>query len=161
MLQAVMERITFKKSTSKFYFIIFALILLVPFITPYMILATASYLVLVAGYSFRRTNSKIHAILMSTAVITDLSLVGILELQRQAVKTAMSFTLTPLQQVHILCSSLAVGLYLPILATGLILLFWPNLRQMFKPYHAKLGTAAFIFRTLGFFLMFSMLGRTH
>lgn len=130
-----------------------------PFVTPYMVIATVSYGLLVMGYSYRKIDSKTHGILMGSGVIGDLGLVLILEFQRHAINTAMSFELNPLQQTHVICSSVAAALYLPLMALGLLMFKRPELRSKLSKSHGKMGQVAFFFRTLGFLLMFSMLGR--
>ena len=93
---------------------------------------------------------------MITAILIDFSLVLVLEFTRGATQTALSLSLTPLQQVHIISSSIATLLYLPILILG-----WKrwNGSSTFlqDQWHLKLGLLAFIFRTIGFILMFTLL----
>lgn len=125
--------------------------------TPYMAFATATYGALVLGYALRKVDFKAHGILMTIGVLGDLSLVLALEVQRHAVNTAMAFTLSPIQQTHVFCSSLATALYVPLLVTGLLLMKNPVARQRFRKTHSRIGSVALVFRTLGFLLMFSML----
>jgi len=125
--------------------------------TVYMAIATLAYSLLVIGLSYRRIDTKIHARLMSAGMFTDLSLVLVLEVLRNAIDTATSFTMTPLQQMHILTSSLAVLFYFPVLLLGVIRL--KSNEKTLKSYvwHKRLGIVAFCFRTLGFIFMFSLL----
>ncbi|MBX7147943.1 hypothetical protein K1X76_02560 [bacterium] len=115
-------------------------------------------MLLVLGLILRK-NRPLHARLMIAAIVSDLITVLILEIQRDAIKTALSFTLSVLQQTHILFSSLATLLYFPALILGLILYFSnkPALIQKWRPIHIKIGYTAFIFRSLGFGMMFTLL----
>ena len=144
-----------------------ALLILNHFITPYMSLAAIAYTLLVAGLIFRK-NRKIHPILMSAGIALDLTIVLTLQLQRDAIQTALKFSLSPLQQLHIGCSSVATALYIPVVVLGVLLLksaqlsskSQPDLkmkRQVWRFWHLRLAVTAFIFRSLGFLLMFSML----
>lgn len=126
------------------------------FATPHMFVATFAYLLMVNGLVHRK-NKKLHVKLMNSAIGLDLALVLLLELSRNAVDTALSFSLSPLQQAHIVASSLATALYIPILILG-----WLRYTEKLKgsasrSWHLRLGVVAFIFRSLGFLFMFSLL----
>lgn len=125
--------------------------------TPYMFAASFAYFCMVAGV-LSRADKKTHSRLMTVAIVTDLAIVLTLETQRQAVKTAIAMTLSPLQQAHIASSFLATALYFPVFYLG-----WRRLKGKGSPllrrWHVGLGVAAFIFRTAGFFLMFTLLSR--
>lgn len=129
------------------------------FATPYMGVATTAFALMVAGYALRR-NPRSHVPLMVSAIGMDLGLVLVLEVQRDAVAKALSFTLGVLPQLHIACSASAAALYFPILALGLIRLKgyggWRTRRA-----HLTLGTIAFALRALGFCFMFSLLLARH
>jgi hypothetical protein len=137
--------------------IILLLSLLATFATPAMLIASLAYFVLVTGFRVRRKNRKLHAILMTSAIAIDLSLVLILQINRDAVGTALSFSLSPLQQLHILASSIATLLYFPMLGLGFYQLKNPSKSPRVKIIHRNLGLATFVARSLGFLLMFSML----
>ena len=94
--------------------------------------------------------------MMSTAIASDLVLVLTLEIQRDAVATAIAHKLSALNQAHIYCSSIATLLYIPLIYFGIKLLKREDVARI-KPIHRKLGYAALTFRTLGYMLMFSML----
>ena len=79
--------------------------------------ATFSFGLLCLGLGRRRWRKQ-HVLLMNLGILFDLALVLILEIQRGAVETAVSFTLTPLQQAHIGASSVATALYIPVLILG-------------------------------------------
>jgi hypothetical protein len=123
--------------------------------TYFMGCATLAYGFMVSGVLFRR-HRRVHSRFMITAIALDLTIVATLEIQRHAVDSALAFSLSPLQQLHIASSSVATVLYFPILFLG-----WRLLRGNFSPtqrkWHIRLGTTAFTFRTLGFLLMFSLL----
>ncbi|OQW50407.1 MAG: hypothetical protein A4S09_01035 [Proteobacteria bacterium SG_bin7] len=122
--------------------------------TPFMAIATLSYSVMVAGY-WQRLNRILHVRLMVSAILIDLILVLILEIQRHAIETAMSMKFGPLQQAHIFSSATATALYFPVLAMGFYL--WNNPSAKIRNWHVRIGKAAFFFRTLGFILMFTLL----
>ncbi len=123
--------------------------------TPYMGLASFNYFLLILGLLALKHKPALHPKFMTTAIALDLALVLILQIQRNAVKTAAGFTLEPLQQLHILFSLLAVILYFPVFFLG-------HKRQQGlasekqKSAHKNLGIITFIARTLGFLLMFTM-----
>jgi hypothetical protein len=136
-----------------------ALAILFQFVTPYMSVAGFAYALMITGVLVRKRHRALHALLMGTAIGLDLMVVLLLEIQRNAVATAASFTLSPLQQAHIAASSIATLLYFPVLTLGLIRLKNPSAAEALRGWHMKLGILAFIFRSLGFLLMFSMLNR--
>ena len=125
--------------------------------TPYMGLATLAFASLTIGLINRRQRVQ-HVFFMNFGIALDLAIVLILELQRNAIATAISFTLSPLQQAHIAASSVATALYIPILILG-----WKRYRGAsglgVRSWHLRLGIVAFVFRALGFILMFALIGR--
>lgn len=125
--------------------------------TIFMAMATVAYGSLILGLLWRR-NRRVHPVAMLFGMVIDLSIVLILEIQRSAIDTALSFKLGPLQQAHIGASSLALLLYFPTIYMGWRL--WngwqtPALRR----WHVRIAVTAFCFRSLGFLLMLSFLGR--
>jgi|GEM_PF-678601 len=131
-----------------------------PWLTLPMKWATWCYFLLCAGIVLRKRSRGAHALLMGSGVAGDLALVLILQFQRNAIQTAMAFTLTPLQQAHIGFSTGATVLYLPLVYLG-----WRQWRGQSggaspgkAQLHRRLGMAAFFLRTAGFILMFSLLG---
>ena len=122
--------------------------------TIYMWIATAAWLCLVAGYLKRKSKST-HVLLMRTAIFTDIALVLYLQVTRGAVQTALSFNLTLLKQLHIGTSTIALLLYFPVLYLGFRLLQGKGTART-RALHIRIAMTAFVFRTLGFFLMFSM-----
>ena len=125
--------------------------------TPHMAFATCSYGLLILGLLLRQ-HPKAHATLMSLGIVGDLGLVLLLEVQRGAINTAVSFTLSPLQQAHIGMSTLATVLYFPTLYLGIQRLRGLGDRTT-RSRHLTFGLLALVFRTLGFIFMFSLLGR--
>lgn len=125
------------------------------YMTSYMLVASIAYLFLASGVYFRKTKN-VHARLMAIGIALDLLIGVILQIQRSAVQTAFSFKLDALQQAHIATSTLAVILYIPIMYLG-----WQRLQGRLGAqagfWHRRLGVAAFLARTAGFILMFSML----
>jgi hypothetical protein len=125
--------------------------------TPYMTVATLAYLCMLAAMLIRG-NRRLHGRLMGIAMLLDVGLVLFLEVTRHATGTAAGGRLSPFQLMHVGTSTLAVLLYGPLLWMGLRALRGrssPSLRSS----HRLLGMGAFLFRTAGFLLMFSMLSR--
>lgn len=125
--------------------------------TPYMAAATVAYGLLSLGLYFRK-DRKIHAALMATAIATDLAVLLVVEWQRGAIKTAASLSLSSLQQAHIAFSTLAVLSYLPVAVLGVSYLLGKSAGRS-RRWHVRLGLLAYVCRTLGFVLMFTMLSR--
>jgi hypothetical protein len=121
--------------------------------TPYMVIAAFNYLLILYGFLHRKSNRQRHVRFVVSGIILDLALVLLLQFQRDAVGTALSFKLSFLNQAHILTSTIATVLYFPMMITGVMLLKKEHLRNV----HRRLGTATILFRTLGFILMYSMI----
>ncbi len=119
--------------------------------------ATAAYLTLLAGYSVRRSARTAHVALSCAAILTDIALVLTLQIQRNAVQTALAFKLSPLQQLHILFSTLALVLYFPTLYLGFRLYLGRAAGARSRLLHVRVATTALVFRSLGFAFMFSLL----
>ena len=119
-----------------------------------MYLATLAWLSLVAGWCLRRKR-RLHIPLVLNGIILDMSLVFYLELTRGAVETAVSFKLGALQQLHVGVSTVALILYFPVLWLGFRVFHNPG-EEGVRKKHRRVAQLALIFRTLGFFLMFSM-----
>lgn len=124
----------------------------------YMAIATLSYGLLLLGLWVRQSSTRWHVWLMSLGISGDLALVLTLEIQRDAINTAISFSLSPLQQAHIAVSSLATALYFPTLFYGIMRLCGDATPKS-RTRHLTFGVLAFLFRTLGFIFMFSLIGR--
>jgi hypothetical protein len=143
------------KKNVKLYFGISVIVLLFTYLvgTVYMTIAAFNYLIILAGFLCRKLNRRIHVTLLSLGILFDLSLVLLLEFQRDAIATAVSLKLSPLNQAHIYFSSLATLLYIPMVITGIMILK----KERCRIWHRRLGYGTIFFRTLGFLLMFSML----
>lgn len=124
--------------------------------TIYMGLATFSFLLLVQGLYWRR-NQDLHVFFMNCGIAIDLALVLVLELQRSAIDTAVTFELNPWQQAHIAFSSLAVVFYFPTIYLGWQRRVRPSVGAKVRYWHIRMGCTAFVLRTIGYFLMFSLL----
>ncbi len=122
--------------------------------TPNMFVASFAWLALLLGFVFRRKR-LLHVVLMHTGILLDIALVVYLQIARNALQTAMSFSLSLLEQLHILFSLAAFSLYFPVLYFG-----WKLFRgdETVRTLHRTLAVLALMCRTLGFVLMFSMLG---
>lgn len=132
------------------------LILLASLTSVYMTWASAAYFAMVIGLVLRKQRQR-HIQLMNLAIVLDLALVLLLEFQRSAIATAADFSLSIAQQAHIGFSSLAVALYIPVLYLGWGLYLGKLSTDRHRRWHKRLGILAFIARTLGFLLMFSLL----
>ncbi len=119
-----------------------------------MWLASVAWILLAIGYC-RRRNKAQHVPLMLTGITLDITLVLYLQFTREAIQTALSFSLTPWQQIHIGFSTAALLLYFPILYLG-FRLQGGNCDVSLRQLHIRLGTLALILRTLGLIFMFSM-----
>ncbi len=135
-------------------------IVLGPVLTPSMVVASMTYFSLCMGLLLRTQSARAHVMLMSAGIAGDLLLVLILQVSRHAVQTALAFTLTPLQQAHVAASTVAVVLYFPVVYFGYGL--WTSkgsnaiaMRRRHRPF----AIMAFLFRSAGFLLMFSMLNK--
>ena len=119
-----------------------------------MWIASGAWFLLILGYLRRRTR-RVHVSLMLAGIITDISLVLFLQFTRDAIQKALGFTLSTVQQLHILSSTIAFLLYFPVLYLGFRMIK-AGVTPAMKQRHIQLGTMALLFRTVGFILMFSM-----
>lgn len=138
---------------------VFSISVLFTQLSGFMLIASFNFFILLVGYLLRRVHKVVHALLMSMGIVSDITIVVILQVQREAIQTVASMTLPFLNLSHVLFSTLATMLYFPILILGILLLICANgkNRLHLRNWHICLGTMALIFRTLGFFLMFSMI----
>jgi len=125
--------------------------------TLYMGAATFAYGLMVCGMYFRKADRLAHRRLMYSAMAIDLSLVILLEAQRSAIGTVIAMDLGFLPFAHVACSTLALLLYGPMILLGRKL--YSDDKPGIRLWHRRLGITVFCFRTLGFLLMFSLLGR--
>ena len=121
--------------------------------TGYMAFAGLTYLILLFGL-INKKNKYWHVRLMSTAIVFDFLLVLLLEVQRHAIETTVANELTNLQRAHIYCSTLAILFYIPVTILGFRL--YKGLSSS-RTWHLRLGGLAFLFRTIGFVMMFSLI----
>ena len=122
--------------------------------------ATCAWALLVIGYLFRK-NTRIHIPLMLTGIGMDFALVLCLQVTRSALETALEFSLSPLQQIHIGFSTLALIFYFPTLFFGYRLIQarknnHHEKKARLRKCHILFAIGALISRTAGFFFMFSM-----
>ena len=108
-------------------------------------------------FAIRLNEKNWHLLFMISAIFIDVSLVLALEIQRGAIETATSLTLSPLQMGHVVASTVATVLYLPTFMLGYIRWKQPKPGTNYVKWHRRFGVAAFLFRTLGFILMFTLL----
>ena len=119
-------------------------------------IATLAWCLLMIGY-YKRRERRFHIPLVLSGIILDYALVLYLQFTRDAIQTAISFKLTLLQQMHIGVSTIAILMYLPIIWFGLKLVNG-TASPMERALHGRLARFALALRTLGFGLMFSMIG---
>ncbi len=116
--------------------------------------AAIAYAFLVAGV-LKRRDRRVHPWLMASGIGIDTALVLVLQVQRNVIQEAMTNTYTGWQSGHILSSTLAFALYFPVV--------WLGLRQWRgrggpsgRLWHIRVAITAFVFRTVGFVLMFTI-----
>jgi len=126
------------------------------FLTVPMGVASFAWLILTGGI-FLDLNRLAHARWMLAGVLLDIALVLVLQFQRGAVQTAVARTLSEVQQLHIVASLGAVLLYLPAIALGRKIFRNSQTPEGKRDLHRNVGRVAYLLRTLGYFLMFSML----
>ena len=154
--EAQMTTLQLKKPVIYLAFLLLTTAAMLIWTTPYMSAAWVAYWFLMYGL-FHRKNRKKHVFWMSTGIFLDLAIVLILEFQRDAIDTAMHFKLNFLQQTHVFASTIATALYIPTAALGALRYRGKLIQPKFRTWHIYLGSIAFIFRTLGLILMFSLL----
>ena len=119
-----------------------------------MYMAAVAWLCLVIGFlNWKRRRT--HLIFVVCGIVIDLGLVLYLQVTRSAIQTALSFSLDPLQQIHIGLSTLALMMYFPTLYFALRRLRGNEASGTFVMYK-RFVIPAFILRCLGFLFMFSM-----
>ncbi len=123
--------------------------------TPYMAVASIAYFFLLSGVLLH-SQRKLHIIFMSSGALIDLLLVGVLEFERSAIAATLGGSLNVFQMGHIITSSCAVALYLPTMFFGLRAISGKSVRDK-RETHIYLGRLAFVLRSIGFLLMFSLL----
>lgn len=133
-------------------------VLMLPRITAPMMVATFAYYLMVVGI-FNRRRRVLHVTLMGSAILLDLGLVLVLEIQRSAINAALNYPYTGWQTAHIVASTLAVLFYLPTIVLGLKRLRNPKITPSVRLWHMRVALTAFSLRTVGFVLMFTMLSR--
>ncbi len=125
------------------------------FTTAYMGCAALAYFLMVWGICARKGQRVLHRRLMFSAMGIDLSLVLLLELQRDAIGTVISLEMNTLPLLHVLFSALAVVCYVPMILMGRKL--WAAENVKLRTWHRRIGWTTFLLRSLGFLLMFSLL----
>lgn len=126
-----------------------------PLMTNFMYVATLAWVLLLGAYVLRQRR-WLHVPLAVAGMLLDVMLVVHLQLTRDAVQKAASLTLGALEQIHIVNSSIALLLYLPVFYLGaLLILGRATVGQ--RAWHLRLAISALIFRTLGFLFMLSFI----
>lgn len=120
-----------------------------------MYIASIAWILLLVGYIKRRQRG-IHVFCMRCGIGMDIALVLFLQVTRNAIQTAVALDSSIYEQIHILCSTLALFLYFPVLYFGWLLL-QGKASALTRIWHIRIGVTALALRTLGFLFMFSML----
>jgi hypothetical protein len=113
-----------------------------------MWIATTAWIALVLGYT-RRKHKRQHIPLMLFGIFLDLALVLYLQWTRSAIQTALEFSLSIFEQMHIAFSTTALVLYFPTVYLGVRLLKGLS-NDKIRKTHRIVASSALIFRTLGF-----------
>jgi hypothetical protein len=92
---------------------------------------------------------------MMVGILMDLALVLYLQVTRDAVQKASSFSMGLFPMIHVGMSLLAVVFFIPTVVIGIQMLKGGDVARL-KPLHMKVAIPALTFRTLGFFFMFSL-----
>lgn len=119
-----------------------------------MYFALLSWAVMAYGYS-RRKDRSVHVPFMILGIVMDTMLVLYLQITRDAIGTALEFSLSLFKQIHILFSASAFFLYIPVVYFGFKLVKGTATPQN-RAMHVKIATTALLLRTLGLLFMFSM-----
>lgn len=118
------------------------------------VVATVAYALLITGLLLRK-NRRVHPWLMLSGIAIDLTLVIVLQIQRNVIQDAITETYNVLQGGHIAVSAIAVVLYIPVLILGARQ--WRGRGgRTGRLWHIRVALTAFTFRSAGFVLMFSM-----
>lgn len=117
-------------------------------------IAAVAWVLLVIGL-VKRDRRTVHVTSMLVAFALDFALVLYLQVTKDAVQRAVGFELSSLGQLHVLTSTVAILLYLPVFWLGCKLMRG-SATPVDRRWHIRLALTAFIFRTLGFTLMFSV-----
>ena len=126
--------------------------------TVYVAIATVAYLLMILGLA-NRTQRLLHQRFMGATMALDVMVVTVLEVNRNAVETVLDGKLKVLQIGHIAASSVAVGLYGVVIALALARRRG-RVGEWARVWHIRVGIAAFAWRSIGFVLMFSVIGLT-
>lgn len=117
------------------------------------IVATIAFALLVAGILNRKHRNR-HVAFMAAGIGLDTALVLVLQIQRNVIQDAMTQTYSFLATAHIATSSIAFALYFPVVFLG-VRQFIGKGSPSGRKWHIRIALTAFIFRALGFGLMFS------
>jgi len=94
---------------------------------------------------------------MQMGATLDYTLLVLIELNKSAIDTILNKSLSLFQSGHIFFSSLTLALYLVVVPLGWKVYFNPTHSKLIH-WHHRLGWLTFFLRSLGFILMFSMMG---
>jgi len=114
--------------------------------------STIALAALVLG-AIRRRHRPAHVACMATAILLDVTLLLVVELNRGAIGTVAAGRLNPWQWVHVAFSTVALILYLPLLFLGIKQVGGDLSR---RTVHMRLGVSALSARFIGYVFMFSM-----
>jgi hypothetical protein len=120
----------------------------------YTALATLAFLLIFTG-SAQYKKRAVHVPLVLAGILVDLTLVLILEFQRDVIGMTISTDWSWMQWTHIGSSILAVLLYLPVTWLGVAILRGKTTRTT-RSNHKRLAIAALVCRTVGFGFMWAV-----
>lgn len=119
----------------------------------YKLIATIAFVLLTAAFAVHRRRRP-HVALALSAIALDLGMVLWLEFERSVIaKASGEVTYDGYEIAHIVSSSIAVLLYLPTLYLGFKLLKGDN---SVRKAHKYVAEAAYLFRAVGFALMWAV-----
>ena len=117
------------------------------------IAASVAFALLVGGVISRKHRNR-HVTFMAAGIGLDTELVLALQIQRNVIQDAMTQSYSLLESAHIATSSTAFALYFPVVFLG-VRQFLGKGSPQGRVWHIRIAVTAFVFRALGFGLMFS------
>ena len=120
----------------------------------YVSLATIAFVLIFVG-SAQYKRRAVHVPLVLAGILLDLTLVLILEFQRDVIGMTISTDWSWMQWTHIGSSTLATLLYFPVTWLGVAILRGKVTRTT-RSNHKRLAIAALVCRTVGFGFMWTV-----
>ncbi len=120
----------------------------------YELIATLAFVLIFVGAGLCRRR-WVHVPLVSLGIVIDLTMVVILEFQRDVIGQVIGETFHWMSLVHIGSSSLAVLAYLPTIWFGVAILRGGATKATWKR-HKSVAIVALVLRTIGFAFMWTL-----